>query len=99
MKFLPPKFDQEVERFLVDFVYTDLGLVPPSHYPRWVNGSLDSCLESLGNKESRKARRKFRKISRRLKGHKKMSYDKKQALVKWLIINEHLRHPISDNDD
>ena len=94
----------EIEKMLIDIAYMNLGLVPPSHYPRSVDGSLDSCLGSLPDDESRRARRKFRKVLRRSrKGKKgeweKSSYDTKQSMVRWYVTQNYVNCRVSDNDD
>lgn len=96
-------FDYETERILIDIVYVDLGLVPPSHYPRQSNGSLNACLQSLDPIDARRSKRKFRKLLRTSRKGKtgewgKSSYDTRQSMVKWHVIDRYVRGEMSDND-
>jgi hypothetical protein len=94
----------EIEKMLIDIAYMNLGLVPPSHYPRAVPKSLEMCLSALDHDEAHRAKRKFRKMLRRSqKGKKgdweKSSFDTKQSMVRWHITKNYVRADVRDNDD
>jgi len=94
----------EFKRLLVDIAYTNLGLVPPSHYPWGEVGSLENSLSSLGCAHSRKSKRKFRKILRRSRKGKKgdwarSSYNCKQSAVRAYVTRKHLHSDFPDNDE
>jgi hypothetical protein len=96
--------DYEIMKMLIDITYVNLGMVPPSHYPKDLNGSLKACLESLDPIEARKAKRKFRKILRKSRkgkkgDHSKSSYDTRQSSVKWYVIDNYVKQETIDNDD
>ena len=76
--------------FVIDFVYLTLGLIPPSHYPYCVKGSLETSLESLGYENAKVARRKFRKFLR--KTQKAKNFSTNQNRVKRYLINKHTQH-------
>lgn len=90
-------------KMLIDIAYIDLGLVPPSHYPRDSRGSLKACLESLDPSVAQQAKRKFRKVLRASrKGKKgdwqKSSFNTRQSMVKWYLIDKYVTHGAEDND-
>jgi len=91
----------EVEKFLTDVAYVNLGLIPVSYYPDLEVGSLQRCLSELDPDSARKAKRKFRKLLRRSsRGDKKnQSFRTRQSRVKWHIINNFVRVPVTDNDE
>jgi len=94
-------FNWEIQQLLTDIAYVDLGLVPPSHYPRSSQSSLQLSLQQLDPADSRKAKRKFRKILKKAwKGKRDPpSYDARQNCVKWYIIEHYVSANPVDNDD
>jgi len=94
-------FHWEMQQLLTDMAYVDLGLVPPSHYPRNSQGSLDSCLSQLDPADARKAKRKFRKLLRKSQNAstERASYEKRQSRVKWYIIERYVNLTPIDNDE
>lgn len=94
-------YDYETEKFLLEITYLNLGMVPPSHYPRSDVGSLERCLAGMDPDEAHRAKRKFRKFRRRSKkAHwKSPSFDTVQCAVKWHIVNRHMRSDLPDNDE
>jgi hypothetical protein len=93
--------DWETQKFLIEIEYLNLGLVPLSHYPRSVNGSLEACFLSMEPEKARASKRKFRKILRKARksGITKMSYDSRQSAVKWHIMNNYVLIDAVDNDE
>jgi hypothetical protein len=94
-------FNWEMQQLLTDIAYVNLGLVPPSHYPRGVKESLISSLNQLDPSDARKAKRKFRKLRRKACGEKDgdLSYDTRQSRVKWYIIDRYIKMDAVDNDE
>ena len=91
----------EVEKFLTDVAYVNLGLIPVSYYPDLEVGSLQRCLSELDPDAALKAKRKFRKLLRKSLrgGRKNESFRTRQSKVKWHIINNFVRAPVTDNDE
>ena len=88
-------------KMLIDIAYIDLGLVPPSHYPKDSRGSLKACLESLDPSVAQQAKRKFRKVLRasrkRKKGDwQKSSFDTRQSMVRWYLIDKYVAEYVAD---
>jgi hypothetical protein len=94
----------EFKKLLVDIAYANLGLVPPSHYPRSSIGSLNESLSSMDEVSRRKATRKFRKLLRlSRKGKKgdwnKSSHDSKQSAVRAHVFRKYVLSIVTDNDE
>lgn len=94
-------YDYETEMFLLEIAYLNLGLIPPSHYPKSSKGSLNDSLASLDENSARATKRKFRKFRRKTKkkGWIRPSYDAVQNAVKWHILSKYIREKIPDNDE
>jgi hypothetical protein len=94
-------YDYETEKFLLEITYLNLGMVPPSHYPRVEIGSLQRCLSSMDPEEAKRSRRKFRKFRRKAKKESWVdpSFNTVQSAVKWHVVKNYLRNRLPDNDE
>lgn len=85
----------ELSMFLLNMKYVDLGLVPPAHYPNDDDTSLEKCLSVLGPEQARIAKRKFRKLSRKVrscKSGKRGCYHTIQSAVKCYVLDKLMKN-------
>lgn len=87
-------------RLLLDMTFLTMGMVPPSHYPDDVQGSLELALSTLTPEERRKACRKYRKIVRKVwsKHWKNPGFRTKQVAVRYYVKKQVLDDR-QDNDE
>lgn len=87
-------------RLLIDMAFLSMGMVPPSHYPDDEQKSLDFALSTLTPEERLRARRKYRKLVRKVwsKSWKNPGFRTKQAAVKYYVRKQVLNDK-QDNDE